>query len=272
MHYLTHGRYEGRNPHPLFDTAFYLEQNLDVAAAEIDPLVHYLTHGAAEGRRPHPLFDGPFYLAQNTDVAEAGIDPLTHYLTHGAAEGRTPHPLFDNAFYLAKASDLTSNGVNPLRIPIVASIVTRTGGAKKISTEAPSAAMQPTAVAGEERPAFGTTPAVEEVRVLRGTGGVLEVAWDMPKIEPVAWVVAGLRIDDAMAQEMRRMTGLDVTFLSRPEDGDWQARARSKRNQGPRGDPRSRPEGGNAVGLRQQIQTQPGGEEVGCADQQAQPH
>ena len=114
MHYLTHGRYEGRNPHPLFDTAFYLEQNLDVAVAEIDPLVHYITHGAAEGRRPHPLFDSPFYLAQNTDVAQAGIDPLTHYVTHGAAEGRTPHPLFDNAFYLAQAPGLTSNGVNPL--------------------------------------------------------------------------------------------------------------------------------------------------------------
>ena len=28
-----------------------------------------------------------------------------------------------------------------------------------------------------------------------------------------------------MAQEMRSMTGLDVTFLSRPEDGEWQARA-----------------------------------------------
>ena len=114
LHYLTHGRQESCNPHPLFDTAFYLEQNPDVAAAEIDPLVHYITHGAAEVRRPHPLFDSRFYLDQNTDVAQAGIDPLTHYLTHGAAEGRTPHLLFDNAFYLAQAPELAANGLNPL--------------------------------------------------------------------------------------------------------------------------------------------------------------
>ena len=43
--------------------------------------------------------------------------------------------------------------------------------------------------------------------------------------QPVAWLAAGIKIDDSMAQEMRALTGLDVTFLSRPEDGQWQARA-----------------------------------------------
>ena len=43
--------------------------------------------------------------------------------------------------------------------------------------------------------------------------------------QPVAWIAAGIRIDDAMAQEMRSLTGLDVTFLSRPENGEWKARA-----------------------------------------------
>jgi diguanylate cyclase (GGDEF)-like protein len=42
---------------------------------------------------------------------------------------------------------------------------------------------------------------------------------------PVAWIAAGIRIDDAMAQEMRGMTGVDVTFLTRPEEGEWKARA-----------------------------------------------
>ena len=43
--------------------------------------------------------------------------------------------------------------------------------------------------------------------------------------QPAAWIAAGIRIDDAMAQEMRSLTGLDVTFLSRPEEGEWKARA-----------------------------------------------
>jgi len=43
--------------------------------------------------------------------------------------------------------------------------------------------------------------------------------------QPVAWIAAGIRVDDAMAREISTLTGLQVTFLSRPEDGDWQARA-----------------------------------------------
>jgi HAMP domain-containing protein len=43
--------------------------------------------------------------------------------------------------------------------------------------------------------------------------------------QPVAWIAAGIKIDDAMAREVSSMTGLQVTFMSRPEDGDWQARA-----------------------------------------------
>jgi hypothetical protein len=88
LHYLSRGRQHGRNPHPLFDTAFYLQQNPDVEAAGMDPLVHYIVFGSLEGRHPHPLFDSTFYLAENADVAAAGLDPLSHYITHGAAEGR----------------------------------------------------------------------------------------------------------------------------------------------------------------------------------------
>jgi len=43
--------------------------------------------------------------------------------------------------------------------------------------------------------------------------------------QSVAWIAAGIKIDDAMAREMSNMTGLQVTFLSRPEDGEWQSRA-----------------------------------------------
>ncbi len=63
--------------------------------ASLSPLAHYLTIGAAQGRDPHPLFDTDWYLSRNPDVAEAGINPLAHFLTIGAVQGRAPHPSFE---------------------------------------------------------------------------------------------------------------------------------------------------------------------------------
>lgn len=86
----------------LFDEAYYLEHNGDVAELDIDPLDHFLEHGAQEGRKPHPLFDPAYYLAQNPDVAEAGTNPLLHYILTGGSEGRNPSPLFDTAYFLSQ--------------------------------------------------------------------------------------------------------------------------------------------------------------------------
>jgi hypothetical protein len=72
----------------LFDPAWYLAVNPDVAAAGMDPALHYLRHGAAERRSPGPRFDAGWYLRTYTDVAEAGANPLLHYLQHGKREGR----------------------------------------------------------------------------------------------------------------------------------------------------------------------------------------
>lgn len=113
-HYLSHGAYEGRDPHPLFSTRFYLEQNPDVAASGVNPLVHYLARGALEGRDPHPLFSARFYLSKNPDVAKAGLNPLIDYLSRGAVEGRDPHPWFDGRFYRSHTPDAASPNINPL--------------------------------------------------------------------------------------------------------------------------------------------------------------
>ncbi|QCO00360.1 hypothetical protein D3093_34475 (plasmid) [Azospirillum argentinense] len=113
-HYLAIGAWEGRNPHPLFDSAYYLSANPDVAASHANPLVHFLGTGAWEGRNPHPLFDSAFYLRTNPDVAGVGINPLLHFLGTGAWEGRNPHPLFDSAFYLRTNPDVAASHANPL--------------------------------------------------------------------------------------------------------------------------------------------------------------
>lgn len=98
---------------PLFDPAFYLGQDPELAAGET-PYAHYERTGWREGLRPHPLFDPAWYLAQNPDVAEAGLEPLAHYLHSGGAEGRAPSPWFDVDAYRALRGAALSPDANPL--------------------------------------------------------------------------------------------------------------------------------------------------------------
>lgn len=111
-HYVKWGVGEGRNPNPIFETAWYLAENPDIAGTELNPLEHYCEWGVKKGRDPSPLFSTNWYLAQNPDVAAAGINPLAHYLEHGAREGRDPHPLFNTSWYLAQNPEVS--GLNPL--------------------------------------------------------------------------------------------------------------------------------------------------------------
>jgi hypothetical protein len=114
LHFLLQGAYQGRQPHPLFDPAFYLRKYPDVAAAGVNPLCHYLKHGAAEMRQPHPLFDPGFYLARNPDIRRAGVNPLIHYVRYGAAEDRKPHPLFEPSHYRNFCAEAPGSGQNLL--------------------------------------------------------------------------------------------------------------------------------------------------------------
>jgi hypothetical protein len=45
---------------------------------------------------PAHLFDRAWYLSQNPDVAKAGLDPWFHYLEYGVIEGRLPRPNTDS--------------------------------------------------------------------------------------------------------------------------------------------------------------------------------
>ena len=73
----------------LFDPAWYLAQNPDVAAANVDPLLHWVTAGAEEGRLPGPAFDVPWYLGETPEAGLPGTNPILHYLRRGRALGRT---------------------------------------------------------------------------------------------------------------------------------------------------------------------------------------
>ncbi|MHC4104396.1 MAG: sulfotransferase family protein [Planctomycetota bacterium] len=72
----------------LFDSAYYLKKNPDVANSGINPVIHYLAFGAKERRNPNPLFDTAYYFQQNPDVAESGMNPLVHYIRYSRRNGR----------------------------------------------------------------------------------------------------------------------------------------------------------------------------------------
>jgi len=99
---------------PLFDTAYYLAQNPDVAAAGVDPYQHYMVSGWKEGRNPSALFNTKYYLDQNPDVKAAGINPLSHFETNGWKEGRDPSAAFSDSRYLAAYPDVKAAGIDPL--------------------------------------------------------------------------------------------------------------------------------------------------------------
>jgi hypothetical protein len=63
---------------PLFDKDWYLQNNPDIAAANVNPALHYLQHGGREGRAPGPHFKA--YMKATPDVVALGANPLLHFL------------------------------------------------------------------------------------------------------------------------------------------------------------------------------------------------
>ncbi|HEX5453906.1 MAG TPA: glycosyltransferase family 9 protein [Stellaceae bacterium] len=86
------GAYEEIRTSGLFDPEYYLAAYPDVAARNLDPLVHYLEEGAREGRNPHPDFDSAFYLEQCRRHGEQPENPLLHYLRVGEVRGFKTKP------------------------------------------------------------------------------------------------------------------------------------------------------------------------------------
>ncbi|HPI49240.1 MAG TPA: glycosyltransferase [Hyphomonadaceae bacterium] len=80
----------------MFDERHYAQQlkkrGLSITG---DPIEHYLAEGAGMGLNPHPEFDTVWYLRANIDVARTGLNPLVHFLRYGKSEGRSANPKLD---------------------------------------------------------------------------------------------------------------------------------------------------------------------------------
>lgn len=114
-HFDQYGRREGRSPSPLFDPSWYAEAYPQVGASGLDPLGHYLTEGGRAGLNPvRAGFDSAWYLRQNAEVDASGENPLVHFVREGAALALDPSPHFDTAWYLSHNADVAATGMNPL--------------------------------------------------------------------------------------------------------------------------------------------------------------
>ncbi|MGD1858679.1 MAG: cadherin-like domain-containing protein [Leptolyngbyaceae cyanobacterium] len=106
----------------IYDEAFYLNQNPDVAALVgsifSSGYQHFITFGLNEGRNPSALYNEAFYRARHPDIAAAIANGtltsgLQHFLAIGHLEGRDPSVLFDQSDYLLNNPDVAaavSNG------------------------------------------------------------------------------------------------------------------------------------------------------------------
>ncbi|AWN51565.1 rhamnan synthesis F family protein [Methylobacterium sp. 17Sr1-1] len=88
VQYIELSRAGGIDPHPLFSTAFYVEQNPDLKESRDAPLTHYAKSGALEGRQPHPLFEPDYYREQYPESRDG--NPLADYLAGFSESGARP--------------------------------------------------------------------------------------------------------------------------------------------------------------------------------------
>ena len=83
-HYVQKGDAARVAPHPLFDPDFYAESNPDVVKAGVNLLAHFVTYGRREGRNPHPLVD--LELIRSQLAPDFDGDPLDAYLQSRGAQ------------------------------------------------------------------------------------------------------------------------------------------------------------------------------------------
>jgi hypothetical protein len=70
----------------LFDEAWYIKENPDVARSGLNPLFHYVRFGASEGRVPLKGFNAARYVANMEERVPVTRNPLAHFVLHGGPD------------------------------------------------------------------------------------------------------------------------------------------------------------------------------------------
>lgn len=100
IHYTEEGEVAGFRPGPFFDPLWYRE-NYGIAS-EIGCLAHYLQNRKSYLFNPIKEFDVEYYIENNMDVKAAEVDAFEHFLFTGYKEGRNPSPEFQIKYYVNK--------------------------------------------------------------------------------------------------------------------------------------------------------------------------
>ena len=106
-HFLQRGLAEGRSPQSALRRCV-VSRDVSGSGGLAALREFFSGRGLPHCHDPHPLFDTQWYLEQNPDVREAGTPPIVHFLAHGMAEGRDPHPLFDSGWYRSAYPDVAA--------------------------------------------------------------------------------------------------------------------------------------------------------------------
>lgn len=106
QHYHETGWRSGLNPHPLFNTKYYLKNNGDVANRNINPLMHFVFSGISENRITSPDFDNNFYVSTYGSQIPVGISAIQYYVRHGYAQFHQPLPWLDSVTVRAISQQL----------------------------------------------------------------------------------------------------------------------------------------------------------------------
>lgn len=78
-HYLNEGWKIGLNPHPCFDTNYYLKKNPDVSSLNLNPFLHFVAYGWREDRYTTENFSLTEYRRLHPGIVTSGINPLKHF-------------------------------------------------------------------------------------------------------------------------------------------------------------------------------------------------
>ena len=113
LHYLRSGWKKGYKPGPFFDPVTY-RKNIDEKSSYGNPLIHYSHYGQKQGKSPSLNFDFVYYFDKNPVLSGVRSEIIKHYKLHGASIGKSPLPVFDPQFYTGQLGSDSGVVFDPL--------------------------------------------------------------------------------------------------------------------------------------------------------------
>ena len=112
-HYNKKGYLENLNPHPLFDTEYYLNKYPEALKSGLSPIEHFEKIGGPALYNPHPGFNSKEYKALYLPEKDNTIIPLIHFCTKGWKLNCNPNSSFNISTYLKLNPDVRNANINP---------------------------------------------------------------------------------------------------------------------------------------------------------------